>query len=714
MPSSEARQASRRALGQVSLAVEDARDVWIHRGTDAAWHDVRAALRGLQKSPAFACIAVGTLALTIGASTALFSIFNSLLLRPLPVRDPGSLVLLTQGSWTYPIWEAIRRYDGQLFDGVFAWSEQRFDLSAGGTTQLVDGAYVSGRMFEVLGVPASRGRMLTPADDAGAPDGPVSMISHRFWQQHFGGTKDVLGRQMTLQQVPFTVVGVMPPGFFGPDVGRVADVMIPFAAEPLIRGRESALAERSTWWVEIMARLGPGQSVEQATEALRNVQPQIREAALPPWAPEMLAHFLDVPFTLVPAATGKSALRGRFATPLFAMVVAVGLVLLVACANIASLLLARALARRQELSVRLALGASRWRIARLLFAESLMVATAGAALGLAFAALGSALLVQQLGTWRGTVFLDLTFDWRVLGFTAGLACLSAIAAGVAPVLGVKSVAPNDARKDAGRIAGDRRFAVRSTLVVAQIAVSLLLLVAAGLFLRTYISLNRVPLGFAPERLLVLALDLQRSDVPPEARGAHMDRLRDAAAAVPGARSAALSVMTPVSGGGWNDAVGESPPQPPDRSRMTWLNAVTPGWFATMGIPMLTGRDFDRGDREGGLPVVIVNETFAQRFLAGGLPVGQTVWLGGPRGRMLYHVVGLVGDAVYRSPREGRVPTAYLAFFQQEQLRPEAALTVHVAEGGRAAVERTLAAALTRVDPVAAFAFRSYDQLVGAT
>ena len=275
-----------------------------------------------------------------------------------------------------------------------------------------------------------------------------------------------------------------------------------------------------------------------------------------------LAHVRSEPLTLAPAATGNSSLRTRFETPLFAMVVAVGLVLLVACANIASLLLARALARRRELSVRLALGSSRWRIARLLFIESLIVAVTGAAFGLVFASWSSALLVQQLSTWQSTVSLDLALDWRVLAFTAALACLSAITAGVAPVLGLKSVTPGEALKDAGRgIAGDRRFAVRSTLVVAQIAVSLVLVVAAGLFLRTFASLNQLPLGFVPEPLLVAELNLQASGGPPEERGARVERLRDAAAAVPGVRSASVSATRLLTGGGWSSGmvgIGDGP------------------------------------------------------------------------------------------------------------------------------------------------------------
>ena len=484
----------------------------------------------------FTAVVIGTLALGIGANTALFSIFNSLIMRPLPVRDPGSLALLTYGSWSTLSGRRSGHAQSDLFDGAFAWSGESFDLAQGGRAVPVDGAYVSGHFFDVLGVPAFRGRMLTPADDSAAPpNGPVAVISHRFWRQHFGGADDVVGRQLTVQRqrLPFTIVGVMPPGFSGVDVGRMADVMLPFAAEPLLQGRESVLQTVGSSWLEIMVRLKPGQTIEHANAALRGVQPQIRDAVLPGLRgnPAFAARYLTDPLTLAPAAAGASRLRTQFETPLFAMVVAVGLVLLVACANIASLLLARALARRGELSVRLALGGSRWRLARLLFVESLLVAMTGAALGLVFAKWSSALLVQQLGTWESTVSLDLALDWRVLVFTATLACLCAISAGVAPMIAVKSVAPGEALKSAGRaMAGDRRFAVRGALVVAQIAVSFVLVIAAGLFLRTFASLSQLPLGFAPEPLVVVHINLLASGIPPEERGARVERLRDAAAA----------------------------------------------------------------------------------------------------------------------------------------------------------------------------------------
>ena len=576
----------------------------------------------------------------------------------------------------------------------------------------MDGAYVSGRLFDVLGVTATRGRMITPADDGGAaPDGPVAVISHRLWRQRFAAASDVVGRQLTVQRIPFTIVGVMPAGFFGPDVGRMTDVMLPFAAEPLIRGRESRLAGKGSWWLQIMVRLKPGQSLEQANAALRVLQAQITEGA---------SRQLQ-PFTLKAAATGNSSLRSRFETPLLAMVVAVGLVLLVACANIASLMLARTLARRREFSVRLALGSSRWRIARLLFIESLIVAVTGAAVGLVFGSWSSALLVQQLTTWQSPVSLDLALDWRVLAFTAALACLSALIAGVAPALGLKTVDPGEALKNSSRgIAGDARFSVRSTLVVAQIAVSLVLVVAAGLFLRTFASLNQLPLGFEPEPLLIVELNLQAKGGPPEERGARVERLRDAAAAVPGVRSASVSAIRLLTGGGWATglvAVGDGPMvrlqvsgRPP-----LWLNATTPGWFETMGTPLRSGRDFDAADRVGSRPVAIVNEAFVRQYLNGEQALGQRVRLGSDANTH-HEIVGVVADAVYTTPREGMLATMYLPVAQQAPptFWPTVLLTINAPSGRRVALERDVAAALTRADPSVAFTFGNFDQLVEAT
>ena len=473
-----------------------------------------------------------------------------------------------------------------------------------------------------------------------------------------------------------------------------------------------------------MVRLKPGQTLEGANAALRGVQPQIRGAVVPGMRanPAFAARYMTDPLTLAPAAAGNSRLRRQFETPLFAMVVAVGLVLLVACANIASLLLARALARRGELSVRLALGGSRWRLARLLFVESLLVAMTGAALGLVFAKWSSALLIQQLDKWESTVSLDLALDWRVLVFTTTLACLCAISAGVAPMIAVKSVAPGEALKSAGRaMAGDRRFAVRGALVVAQIAVSFVLVIAAGLFLRTLASLSQLPLGFEPERLVVVQMKLLASGIPPEERGARVDRLRDAAAATPGVGSVSVSAMRPLTGGGWFSnnqvGVGDGPLLPEDRRKRVWRNATTPGWFETMGIRLQSGRDFNDRDRVGSPHVAIVNEAFARRYLPAQPPIGQTLRLDsddGPR----YEIVGVAADAVYTLPRDGMLPTLYVPLAQREPREwnswRDAVLTIKAASGQRALIERDIAAALTQADPTLVFTSGTFDRLVEET
>ena len=715
----DAEWASRRAMGNVALAVEDVRDVWISRAVDQLWQDIKIAIRGLRKNPVFTFVAIATLALGIGANTALFSIFNGLILRPLPVRDPGRLALLLDGSWSYPVWSEIKSRENDLFDGAFAWANETFDLSRGGQSAFVDGAHVSGRFFEVLGVSAVRGRVLTPADDAGGvADGPAAVISYRFWRSHFAGAEDVIGREITLQRRSFTVVGVLPPGFFGVDVGRMTDVMLPFAAEPLIRGEESLLPEVAASWLNIMVRRKEGQSLEQANTALRGVQPQIRTATMNGISAGRVSRYLTRPLTMVDAATGRSPLRGEFETPLMVMVAAVGVLLLVACTNIASLLVARVLARHRELSVRLALGSSRGRLARLLFTESLIVAMSGAALALLFAQWSGTLLVSQLSTWEGDVSIELALDWRVLGFSVLLACASAIVAGVAPALGLRSVAAGEALKDAGRgLAGDRRFAVRGTLVVAQIALSLMLVTAAGLFLRSFASLNQLPLGFVPEPLLIAEVNLQASDAPINERGARAERLRAAAAAVPGVRSASLSRVQLLTGGGWGAnrvAVDDQAMPVEDLSaNRLWRNATTPGWFETMGTPLVTGRDFSDADRSGAPLVAIVNQAFVRRYQLGPQPIGHIVRIGLSNGERRYEIVGLAGDSAYTDPRDGMMATLYVPLAQIEPLGETVILTVNADRGRRAVVERDVAAALARTEPAIAFVFRTFDQFIDA-
>ncbi len=689
---------------------------------------LRDALRTLTAAPVVSLVAILSLALGIGANTAIFSILDGLVLKSLPVRDPQRLALLVQGhgrpsSWTNPIWEQIR--DRQtLGDGAIAWGRPRFNLAQAGQTEFVDGLYVSGRFFDVLGVGAVLGRPLNELDDRrnGGDDPAVAVIGYRFWQTRFGGAGDILGRTLTLDRVPFRIVGVAPPGFFGIDVGRAFDVAVPLAAEALVAGRDSRLDRRSTWWLSVLVRLQEGQTIDQAAAAIRGVHPQIREATIPAdsRSPEL---YLRNAFSFVPAATGASNLRSRYQQPLLAIMAIVAVVLLIACANVANLLLARAAARRHELSVRLALGASRLQLARQLLVESLALAGTGAAAGLLFARWGSQLLVHQLSTSTSLVVLDLSLDWRVLGFTAAVAIATAIVFGTAPAFRAARVAPIEAMKERGRgPAGAGKFHAGNALVVAQVALSLILLVAAGLFIRTFWSLARLDLGFTPGSVLIVNVDARRSTVNPADRATHYERLRRAIAAVPGVADAAASAVTPVSGSTWQyDIQVPGAAALPGDDRNVHLNIVTPRWFATYGTPILAGRDFTDADRGLTPRAAVVNETFARKFLAGRNPLGQPLIEPGRPGRQPWRmqIVGLARDAVYRSLREPVPPTVYvpLAEFVDEIQLPwmsSISLSLRSAGGRPEALTRSVAAAIQDVDRDLALTFRPLEEQVNAS
>jgi putative ABC transport system permease protein len=686
--------------------------------------DLRDGVRALRATPIVTIVAVLSLALGIGANTAIFSILNTLLLKSLPVREPGRLALVSldpsgRGSWTNPLWEQIRDR-GQMFDGTFAWSSTRFNLSQSGQTDFVDGVWASGRYFDVLGVPAILGRTFSEADDrrGGGPDGPVAVISYNFWQRHFGGAADAVGKPLALERVTFTVIGVTPPEFFGTDVGRTFDVAIPIGTEPLVRGKESSLDRRSYWWLGIMARLKPGQSVESATTAIRGGQPQIRAATMPEhYRPEDRGRYLSEAISIVPASTGSSALRRRYQQPLVTIMVVVALVLLIACANIANLLLARAMARRHELSVRLALGASRLRLVRQLLVESLVLSALGALAGIAFAHWGSRLLVRQLSTSTNFVFLDLSIDWRVLGFTALVAVGTAMLFGAAPALRASRVEPNEALKEKGRgMAAEGRAGLGNALVVLQVALSLMLIVGAGLFMRTFSSLAGLDLGFERERVLVASVNAQRLELKPAERPGLFERMREAAAAVPGVATASISAITPVSGSSWQfgvDKLDGVPIPGDDRARSVYVNIISPQWLETYGTRLLAGRDLTAADRAGAPLVILVNEAFARRFMNGANPVGHRVWeRGGPnRPDADRQIVGYVRDAVYRSLREDVPPTMYIPVPQQPEVPSSMSISVRAAGGSPALLTRSLAQALTGVNRDVAITFRPLAEQV---
>ena len=591
--------------------------------------DLRLAIRALGASPIVSIVSVLSLGLGIGANTAIFNVVNTLLLRPLPVADPHRLVSISSDraiglgfkaglGWSYGMWDQLRQQAGlhpdvrtgaaavdPSFAGVIAWSAQRFNLGQAGETQEVEGLVTSGDFFTTLGVPARLGRVYTAADDVrgGGPDGPVAVISHGLWQRRFGGDANIIGTPLVVERVPFTIVGVTPPGFFGVEVGRGFDVAMPLGAEPLIRGKRAVVDQPRSFQLFVMLRLKPGQSLEAATTAIRALQPQILGASRVP-------QFLEEPFTLVPAAAGTdipASARPRYERPILTMLVIVSVILLIACANIANLALARATVRRGELSVRLALGAPRWRLARQLAAESLVLAGIGGFAGLLFAAWSSRVLVAQLSARGDRVVLDLPLDWRVLAFTAAITIVTAVLFGTAPAFRAARVDPADALKAVGRTGGSSGDVLRasSALVIAQVALSLVLVFAAGLFVRTFQRLASVPLGFDSDRVLVVEVDTARAAIDPAQRTSFHDRLVAAVAAVPGVTHASGSMWTPVSA-----------PSTPDAGRMVLSNVVTPGWFATYGTPIRGGRDVDGRDTASAPAVVVVNEAFVRRNPSG--------------------------------------------------------------------------------------------------
>jgi putative ABC transport system permease protein len=694
--------------------------------------DWRDAWRSLRATPLVTAFAVVSLALGIGGVTALFSILNSLALKPLAVREPQRLVLLgvvpqTNGgsgdsSWTNPIWEAVRERHAQFADGAFAWATDRFNLSSTATSDIVEGLWVSGGLFDVLGVSPALGRTISGADDVrgGGADGAVAVIGYGFWQRRFGGAPDVVGRTLTIERVPFTIVGVTPPRFFGPDVGRAFDVAIPLGTEPLVRPRDHALDGRSVWWMNIMARLKPELTPEQATAQLQSLQPAIREATMPAGrSADDRARYLADPFALVSAPEGRSPLRRQYEEPLTAILWVAGLVLLIACANIANLLIARASTRRHELTLRLALGASRFRLARQLLAESTILACAGAALGVLLAGWGSRALIAQLTTFAASVQLDLGLDWRVVGFTTAVSAGAVVLFGVAPALSVSRLSPNEALKEQGRSGLlERRGLVRQASVILQVALSLALVVGAGLFTRTFGALATRDAGFTRDGVLLVTANLDRNPAEGAARIGLFERFGNAARIVPGVRSVAVSYTTPLARAGMNTMIAVPAGSTLSRrERMSWVNAVSPGWFATFGLRLSAGRDFDERDRAGAPFVAVVNRAFVRRFLNGAPALGARFSTAGPgpgSGNPVYEIVGVVEDAVYRSLRAPMEPTMYLPLGQWDGPPPFVTIAVRAAAGPPSNLAHAVAAEIGRQDPTAVLSFRLLDEQVNAS
>jgi len=708
---SEARRVAALEIGGVEQVKEACRDVRGTRWAHDLAQDVRYGARSLLKQPGLVLAATLSLGLGLGANTAIFALVDAVLLRNLPVRDPESLVMVRR-SWTNPIWEEVRERTGPIFDGAAVWSDDRFDLSRGGQTDPVDGLFVSGTFFQLLGVEPALGRLLTEADDrrGGGADGPTAVISHRFWQRRYGGDPSVIGRTLVLNRLPVTIVGVVPARFLGPNVGSTFDVAVPIGlGDRLQPGAEQSLLDgRSHWWLRSLFRLRPSQTIEAATAALRSQQPAVRAATIPQrWNAEQQARYLKDPFVLEPAGTGRSELRTQYREPLLVLMAMVGVVLLVACANVANLLLARGEARRQELAARLALGASQGRLVRQLLTESVLLVVPGTALALGLAVWGSQFLVSQLATSETSVTLALPVDWRLLGFLGALGLATGIGFGLVPAWRARRVQPAGilAHASTGRVT--RRGTASGPLVVAQVALSLVLVVAAGLFGRTFSTLAARDLGFRPEGLVQASLDIGRT--PVARRAEVLAGVRDAAAAVAGVKAAGASLIEPLGGMEWNESVDvPGVVLAPDADHSPMMNAITPGWLTTYGTSLIEGRDFDARDRPGA-PVAIVNRAFARHFFGRAPALGRRVrvTLGEDRHQLL-EIVGVAGDATYQEIRDEMPPTLYLPLAQIEEPFPFASVTVRLGPDAAPGLQPALTRAIAAVDPTIAVTYRSLE------
>jgi predicted permease len=664
MPPEEARSAAHRKLGNEVLVREEIYSMNSIGFLETFWQDLRYGARSLRLNLGFATIAIASLTIGIGANTTIFQLLDAIRLRSLPVKNPQQLanVHIANREWssgsfsssypqlTNPLWEQLRDHQ-QAFSGIAAWSDMGFNLARGGEAREANGLFVSGDFFNVLGVAPVLGRVFTSADDRRGCAAAGAVIGYAFWQREFGGDPSAVGRTLTLEGHPFPVIGVTPASFFGLEVGSRFDVAIPLCAEPMVRGGPSYLDMRHEWWLASIGRLKPGWSLTQASAHLNAISPGMFEATMPIGYGADMKDYLTLKLGAFPADKGFNSINSGSADPLLILMASTGLVLLIACANLANLLLARASAREREIAVRLAIGASRARLVRQLLSESLLLALIGTVLGALVApGLSKILLALQAESF------DLTPDWRVFAFLGCLAVATCMLFGLAPALRVTRTEPGAAMKAGGRGNTSTRegFGLRRLLVVSQVALSMVLLVGALLFVRSFRNLIAVNPGFRQDGILEAALDPRRLNVPQEQRIPLRQEIIRRVRAIPGVDAAADASVIPLSGGSWTMAVRVSGAQSSEggTSKFDW---VGPEFFKTLEIPVLEGRAFDEHDTAHSPSVAIVNETFARKLLDGRDPIGRTFRNVAEPGypETIYQIVGVVKDTRYQQLRESQ-------------------------------------------------------------
>ncbi|HML15427.1 MAG TPA: ABC transporter permease [Bryobacteraceae bacterium] len=634
--------------------------------------DMRFAVRTFRKSPVFFAVAMISLALGIGANTAIFSLVDQILLRLLPVKNPQQLVLFwgrgehygsNNGRYrlSYPMYADFRDQN-QVFSGMFCVSAMDMSVSADGKTELVRGELVSGTYFPVLGVGPALGRVFMPDVDRTPGGAPFAVISYRYWLSRFAADPGVIGKKFLVNGYPLTIVGVSQAGFDGTDPASSPQIRVPIMMKAQMDPAGFSfytLTDRRGRWVNAFGRMKPGVTIQQARAALQPLfhqmlEMEVRQKEFARAAPETKENFLRMWIDLVPASNGLSEFRERFSNSLVVLSVIVGLVLLIACANVANLLIARATARQKEIAVRLALGAGRGRIVSQLLVESLLLALLGGAAGLLLAVWMDRTLVSFLPRGETPLTISATPDWRILAFNLGISILTGIIFGLVPALHATrpDVAPT-LKNEVGSIAGGASVRIRKALVAAQVTLSLLLLIGAGLFIRSLRNLKDLDPGFRSANLISFAVDPTLSGYKPDRSLDFYRQLHEQLDAIPGVESAALALMPVLYGGEWDNSMAvEGYTSKPGEFVDPHMNFVSPDYFKTLDVPVLTGRDFRMTDGRGAPLVCIVNEKFARRYFKDGSALGRHLGMGGNPGTKLdIEIVGVVRDAKYESMRD---------------------------------------------------------------
>jgi putative ABC transport system permease protein len=673
----EAEREARRMVGNSMALRETSRDIRLAPRVESLWRDMRFGVRLLWKDRVITLGGVLSLALAIGACTAAFSLIDALILRPLPVYRPERLVYLTYDrggpvpsvAFSYATLERFRAVSGPLLE-LFAASAQYpatavFDKDQ----EKVQNQFVSGNFFEVLGITPAIGRVLTPNDDLRPGQHPMAVLSHSFWMRRFGGSPSVLGKWFRYAGKPFQIVGVAREGFTGVERGIHTDFWTPLTMQ------DAGALTRWDWnWLRILGRLRPGIAAAQVRPVLQAVYSNARREWAPQVfgpndSPKLLQQFLNTRVDVQPGAGGHSNLRQSFARPLWVLAVVAGLVLLIACSNLANLFTARAMAREREMALRVSIGAGRGRLVQQVLAEGAVLAAAAASLGLAFGAIAAPAIVSMLGTSQRPVYLEVGLGWRMVAFACAAGFAAMLLFALIPALRASGVAPQEALKSGGVKHSGRRAVLRP-LLAAQVAFSFMVLFGGGMFLLSFWKLANLDLGFAREGVVLLTVATDNNKVM-DAQVA-MTQLLDRVRAVPGVRSAGISAFELFGDSGWSDTV-RIPGRAPD-STEAYVVPVTPGYFSTMGIRLLAGRDITSQEVFRQAASVLVNEAFARHFFPGENPVGKLFFRPesrGPnrdyaeadRGGYPQQIVGLVRDVHYDSVRDPAPPTYYIPLTQ---------------------------------------------------